>query len=661
MNLAWYWRRLSRMSVREIAVRLETSLRQLAWRPGAGRPALRAGRLLPGARQPRAVLPPGREDAAGAAPAARAALTGCADRLLVGDWPVFAVVRHGVAAEPDWFLDPLTGRRAPQDQYCFAVPHRRRDVVGDLKHVWEPSRHQATVALALAWRLTGEARYAEAAASHLTSWWRENRYLSGIHWTSGIELGLRLLSWIWIRALLSGWPGSAGLFEENPAFLDQLYGHQKYLAAFQSPESSSNNHLLAELAGLAAAAVAFPWFAESEAWARQARERLCRESRRQTAADGLNVEQASEYHRFVLELLWSAGLVAELAGAGFGAGYWQVVGQMSAALRDSLDCLGREPRYGDTDGGRGLGFDAPPTDPVAALLGAAAFVFDDATPAPGSIFETVVAAIGLKQPGAMPARSGLSTVFAESGHVFLRAGAGPEEIWVHCDCGPLGYLSIAAHGHADALAVEMRVGGVEILADPGTYLYHADPAWRRYFKSTLAHNTLTIEDGDQADYGGSFLWLSPADGVIEELDLSPSAPLLVCQARHDGYRSLADPVIHHRRTALDPASRKLRIEDWLEAKAAHPVALAYHLGPAIRVELDGPSAALTWDVPDGRGRAMMGLPAALNWTAHRGEQDPPLGWYSRHYGQREPITVLIGRGTVRPGARLSTRISIDGA
>ncbi|MEI9983999.1 MAG: heparinase II/III family protein [Aliidongia sp.] len=69
-------------------------------------------------------------------------------------------------------------------------------------------------------------------------------------------------------------------------FLDQLYGHQTYLAAFESPDSSSNNHLTAELAGLAVAAVAFPWFAESADWARRASAHLRAEARRQTASMG---------------------------------------------------------------------------------------------------------------------------------------------------------------------------------------------------------------------------------------------------------------------------------------------------------------------------------------------------------------------------------------
>ena len=46
------------------------------------------------------------------------------------------------------------------------------------------------------------------------------------------------------------------------------------------------------------------------------------------------------------------------------------------------------------------------------------------------------------------------------------------------DIGALGYLSIAAHGHADALAVTLNKDGEEIISDPGTGSYHGHPDWR---------------------------------------------------------------------------------------------------------------------------------------------------------------------------------------
>ena len=119
----------------------------------------------------------------------------------------------------------------------------------------------------------------------LRAWWQANPFLSGVHWTSGIELGIRLVSWAWIRRLLDGWGGAADLFEHNPDALRQLQHHQAFLAAFSSTGSSANNHLVAEAAGLAVAGLAFPWFPQSAAWAGKGLGVVQRELRLQTDSD----------------------------------------------------------------------------------------------------------------------------------------------------------------------------------------------------------------------------------------------------------------------------------------------------------------------------------------------------------------------------------------
>jgi hypothetical protein len=87
--------------------------------------------------------------------------------------------------------------------------------------------------------------------------------------------------------------------------------------------------------------------------------------------------------------------------------------------------------------------------------------------------------------------------------ILMRDRAGePDEIWCRCDHGPHGFLSIAAHAHADALSIEVRHGGVDILADPGSYCYHGETEWRAYFRSTLGHNTLELDGANQSVLGG---------------------------------------------------------------------------------------------------------------------------------------------------------------
>ena len=141
-----------------------------------------------------------------------------------------------------------------------------------------------------------------ASPSSCRSWWRENPFLSGINWTSGIELGVRLINFAWIRRLLDEWPPIADLFEHNDLALRQIRWHQEYLAAFESKGSSANNHVIAEAAGQLAASCAFPWFPESARWRRDSLRLLERELDHNTFPSGVNRELASDYHGFVAEL-----------------------------------------------------------------------------------------------------------------------------------------------------------------------------------------------------------------------------------------------------------------------------------------------------------------------------------------------------------------------
>ena len=258
---------------------------------------------------------------------ARAAVLDGADRLLRGEWEVLGVVRTDMV-QPDWFRDPVTGRRSVPDRYAFRIDHRSEEQVGNVKQVWEISRLQHLTLLATAWFLTRDERYASRVADQLRSWWRENPFLSGVHWTSGIELGIRLISLAWIRRLLDDWPGVADLFEHDALALRQIHWHQQYLAAFPSRGSSANNHVIAEAAGQLVASCAFPWFPESERWRRKSARLLERELIRNTFPSGIGRELASDYQCFVAELGFLAAVEAEASGHPLSRGH------LAAAVRD---------------------------------------------------------------------------------------------------------------------------------------------------------------------------------------------------------------------------------------------------------------------------------------------------------------------------------------
>jgi hypothetical protein len=642
-SAGWYLRRLSRMGPREVGGRVGDAVRRRRWRSARpGCPGVTGARFT-------AVLPAG--TIATVPPDAAKRLVAEADRLMAGHAEYFGVGRDDLA-DPDWWYDPKTGRRAPWG-YAFDVPYRNEDAVGDIKQIWELSRHQYLTVLAAAYAITGDERYAERVAGHLRSWWAANPPLRGVHWTSGIELGIRLLSWVWIRRLLDGWPGTAGLFEDNPVALNQIWHHQRWLAAFPSRGSSANNHVIAEAAGQFAAACAFGWFPSSARWRADALRSLERHLRSNTFGSGLNRELATEYHGLVLELGLAAVAEADATGVPVPASIRLVLLRMTDALAAVVDSRLRPPRQGDADDGHGLVVDGAGTDRWASLLATGDAVFgrlawwpavtgtDVRTPLLAALVRPYPkngTAPAVSRPASRPAH------FADAGMTVLRGPGETGEIWCRCDGGPHGFLSIAAHAHADALSVEVRHDGVDVLADPGTFCYHGQPEWRRYFRSTLGHNTLQLDGGDQSVSGGPFLWTRHARSRVLAADASGASDAGTARwcAEHDGYRRS----VHRRRVELTAASQELRVVD--EVRGRHgprrAVRLVFHLGPAIAADLVGNRAALTW-TRDGEDRsAALDLPGQLNWRAHRGESDPPLGWYSAGFGRKEPTTTLVGTG-----------------
>lgn len=663
MNLAWYARRLRRMSAAEIATRSSDAFIRYRWRRRQVH-EMAADPLEVPCDLGFSPTPLHPIDPASIPRKARDSLVRAADELVAGRWRVFDQMRDDMAVAPDWFLDPRTRRHAPRNRYAFDIDHRAVDQVGTIKYVWEISRHHHLTVLAAAYWITRNDDYAQLAARHLHSWWTQNPFLSGVHWISGIELGIRLIAWVWIRRLLDDWSGARALFEDNEVFIRQLHHHQEYLVSLPSRGSSANNHLIAEMAGQFAACCGFPYFPETPVWRQGAAAVLRRELRRQTFQCGLNRELATGYHGFVLELSLAAGLEGEAAGHSLGSDYWETIRRMSDALAATVDTNLKPPRQGDDDDGQGLLLDAPDFDRWTSLLATGHALFGACEWWPGvpqadlrTVLWTQLADppdIGGQRPERRPSH------LADAGMAILRHRAGAaDEIWCRCDHGPHGYLSIAAHAHADALSIEVRHGGVEILSDPGTYAYQGEAEWRSYFRSTIAHNCLELNGSSQSVVGGPFMWLRAARSSLIELSGLENASVAECCAVHDGYRRLHPPAVHRRRVTLQREVQRVRIEDSIESGGRHGCRLAFHLGPTVGCRLDGVRARLRWEQGERVCEALLLLPDELDWTAVRGQSNPPMGWYSPSFGVKIPSTSLLGAGILVAGTSLITELRFE--
>ncbi len=355
---------------------------------------------------------------------------------------------------------------------------------------------------------------------------------------------------------------------------------------------------------------------------------------------------AFDYHGFVLELAVVAAVEAEWAGRPLSAELWALLARMFDVVAATVDVTLRAPRHGDGDDGRALVLDAPTAERWSGLLAVGEALFETPRWWPAvepTVTSSLMASMAGRRAAIHPASR--PNLYADAGLTLLRTlPSDGDEIWCRCDGGPHGFLSIAAHGHADALAVEVRHNGIDVLADPGTYCYHGEPGWRTYFRSTLAHNTIEVAGRDQSTSGGPFLWTTHARSTLIGLDTDCDGELTAWSAEHDGYLGLTPPLRHRRSVRLLRQHRRLEIVDELETTGRHRFRVAFLLGPAVDAQMAGCDVALAWTESGSEKWAALSLPEGLSWTLTRGGTQPLVGWYSPRFGEKQPTWALMGEG-----------------
>jgi uncharacterized heparinase superfamily protein len=409
------------------------------------------------------------------------------------------------------------------------------------------------------------------------------------------------------------------------------------------------------MAGLYVAACAWPHWPVSARWRANAKRILEREIARQVHEDGVTREQTVGYQIFVLQLLLIAGLVGETSGDPFSSAYWAIVRRMIGFLRSVADASGHLPDFGDSDDG--MAFMLVPDARSRRLQDLMdlelAFSHPRLRQAPaGSTASWLLA--GFAIPAAWPRNEEENRrAFPHGGYFVLgdRFG-GSDEVSLVFDAAPLGYLAIAAHGHADCLSFTMSLAGDQVLIDPGTYCYHSDPGWRDYFRGTAAHNTLRVDGCDQSEMGGPFMWLRKAQPAVESYHLEGTRQHI--RARHDGYLRLPDPVLHTRELRFDASESFVDVLDSLSCVEGHQVERFWHFAEGCSVkQLDDSSVRISSRKAEVTLRCGDGGNVALA----RGDQSPRLGWVSPRFGLLKPTTTVVLRNPVRGSTLLRASLS----
>jgi Heparinase II/III-like protein/Heparinase II/III N-terminus len=547
----------------------------------------------------------------------------------------------------DWLQDPVTG-------WCWPLLHRGRvaqyvssDVAVDPLFLWELNRHQHFITLGMAFWVTKDERYVDAFNSQVQSWIEANPLQHGINWLDGLEISVRLIAWTvafqFFRSSVS-FRRQAG-----SAFLKSLWQQadflSRHLQTTTNPAAVPNNHIIGELTGLVVVGSAFPEFSGAAEWQETSLRMLSQQVTAQTHSDGINKEQATGYHRFVIEFLLL--IVARNRQDGL-----QPVPILRDALERMLDYVlgtmtpsGTVPMWGDSPSGRALSFGVNKAfwdlRPFLAA-GAALFVRSDWKYAAKTFPEEALWLLGTagwdrwqeldEHPPAQ-----ISHGYSDAGLYIIRDAWTADTDLAVFRCGPfgLGGEGHSAHAHCDLLSPVLWVRGQPVLVDSGTYSYAAP--WRDRFRVTAAHNALMVDGHEQANPLGKFSWKHVPEAECTGWDGQWVRGVFP----HYGQVEFSRELLHPRPGAW-------ALVDTLNGPAEHLLEWFFHFAPGLELDLHDVGHTVTV-LKDGRSYLTLEIPDGGVCLQLR------EGWYSEQYGVKECNQVLYAQWKGELGHGVSFR------
>lgn len=455
--------------------------------------------------------------------------------------------------------------------------------------------------LAHAFSETGERRYQSAWESLIRSWIRQ----VPIAFDTSDVTGRRIQNWIYACDRFRSSPEFAGFAEDLE---DQIIASiARQVKRLRHNLTAERNHRTLELYALFIAALALPEIDSDKSLLDFSIKELHRNLLADIRPDGVHRESSTHYHMTALRSFLGARENARRFGLEFSRRYDE---RLERACEFAMHCHrpdGFIPALSDSDAGSYLDL----LELAASIFSRSDFLY--------------VATAGEK--GSAP-RERLKS-FSDGGYFIQRSGWGIDEDrfraarFLIFDCGPLGD---GGHGHYDLLNLEIAAGDRPLVIDPGRHTYSEQGAnLRRWFKSTAAHNTVTVDGLDQTPYRRGKPKGPIARGRFIKRLSAPAFDVLSGAATSPAYE------VAHTRHVFFIANQYWIIADRLRGDRPHRFDLRFHLSP----EAEG-QVTISDDGDNSAARAP-GC-ALVFYGASKLSIEP--GWYAPLYGVKHRAPVL---------------------
>jgi hypothetical protein len=547
-------------------------------------------------------------------------------------WPLLGYGEMSFGEEIEWLRDPVSGVRWPSD--CYADVALTNIIGGDVRVLWELNRMGHLITLGRAYAITGDEGFAEEFFAQMEGWSEQNRPGFGPNWNCAMEVALRAMNLLAAFQLLRG---ATNLTEERLAMMLRLFEqHGRYIRGhLEFSYIATSNHYLSDVVGLLWLGTCLPELEQADEWRAIGLREMLSEMDKQVLPGGAHYESSTGYHRFVLELFLYSFILCRANTIEISTEYWQKLHSMIEYLRAYLRPDGLAPLIGDTDSGQVLPIASHAAADHDYLLGIAAALFNEPRfkikdqPSEELFWllgETAVETFR----GLAKADEPMSAGFSEAGTFILRK----QDAYLLLNASGNGLSGRGAHGHNDALSLEVSACGTSFISDPGTYVYTADLEQRNKFRSTDYHSTVEVDGREQNMTQEATPFYIGNEASPRQLQWESSDQCDLVIAEHYGYKNLPNgPITHRRGVLFEKAERYWLIGDTLSGSGRHTFRFCFHITPGLEVLAAGGGFT---EVRDNENKARL-LIAALDL------KEAPLfepRWFSRDYGSKLPSVAL---------------------
>jgi hypothetical protein len=424
-----------------------------------------------------------------------------ATKIVYGEICFFSSDWKKLGTSYDWITNPETRFQYDISKHWSEI-NDFNPANGDIKYVWEKSRFTYLLTL-----IRNDYHFNEDHSTfvfaEIESWIDANPINQGPNWKCSQEISLRLFNWLYA---LYFYKNAEALTESLWSKIQHVMYwslHHVYHHIDFSRIAVRNNHAITETLVLTISELLFPFFPETNKWAKDGRKWLEEEVAYQVYEDGTFLQFSMNYHRVLVQLFSFGIALTEKHNKPFSENFYSKAYKTLNFLYQSLqEENGYLPNYGANDG--------------ALFFPLTENNYRDYRPQLNTLHHILTGENLFKnnyiqedyywvQNNNMPLYS-FEKLKQEAGVLSFNKGG----YYICRTDNSFTFIRCGSHkdrpSHSDNLHIDVWVNGKNILRDSGTYKYNTDEDIVNYFTGTMGHNTVLVDEKSQMLKGSRFIW-----------------------------------------------------------------------------------------------------------------------------------------------------------